>query len=143
VFRDHLVPGASREHADRLTGCDLDILAGERLIHLDSDNKSWTTWQDWFLRQGYDGPIASGIRLNNYSVALQVAQDGGGIALGWQRLIRPIILTQHLFPISPHVIAAPHRFYLVGRPDSELTKAAMQLKQWIIKEESTISGEVR
>lgn len=142
LFRDHLVPVASKDVADRLVGCGLDVLARERLIHLETDNKKWTSWQDWFLQQGYDGPIASGIRLNNYSVALQVAQDGAGIALGWQRLIRPLIETQQLVPIGPHVIAAPHRFHLVGRPDDELSEAALQLKDWIIGEVSGRSVEL-
>lgn len=142
LFRDHLVPVASRDVADRLTGCDLDVLARERLIHLDSGNKNWTTWQDWFLQLGYDGPIAPGIRLNNYSVALQVAQDGAGIALGWQRLIRPLLETKQLYPIGPHVIAAPHRFRVVGRPDEELSEASMQLKEWLINEVGAASGEL-
>lgn len=134
LFRDHLVPLGSRQLAERLNRCELEALARERLIHLDSDNRIWTTWQDWFRTLGYDGPVASGIRVNNYSVALQVAQDGAGLALGWQRLVRPLLATGQLFPVGPHTIAAPHRFHLVGRPDDELSEAALQLKDWIIRE---------
>lgn len=134
LFRDHLIPVSSRSVAERLKGCDVSDLARERLIHLESSNKNWTTWHDWFVRMGYDRPISSGVRVNNYAVAMQVAQEGAGLALGWQRLIRPMLMTGQLVPILPHSISAPNRFYLVGRPDEELSEAALRLKSWIIQE---------
>ncbi|SIS66185.1 LysR substrate-binding domain-containing protein [Paracoccus saliphilus] len=134
LFRDHLIPVGSPGMAARLNGCALADLARERLIHLESSNKNWTTWHDWFLRMGHDAPVSSGVRVNNYAVALQVAQEGAGLALGWQRLIRPLLATGQLVPIIPHAISAPNRFYLVGRPDEELSEAALRLKSWIIQE---------
>lgn len=142
LFRDHLVPVGDQELADRLTGCDLDVLARQRLIHLESGRKSWTTWADWFRQLGHDGPIASGIRVNNYSVALQAAQEGAGLALGWQRLIRPLLTARQLHPIGPHTIAASHRFHLVGRPEEELSDAARQLREWIVREVNAPSHEM-
>ncbi len=143
LFRDRLGPVGDRHLAERLTGCDLDALARERLIHLDSDNNTWTTWQDWFRELGYDGPIAKGIRVNNYSVALQAAQDGAGLALGWQHLLRPILQTGQLVPIGEFTVTAPNRFHLVGYPDDELSAAALLLKEWIIGEVAELSDELK
>ena len=137
LFRDHLFAVADKDHADRLTGCPLEVLASERLIHLEASNRSWGTWQDWFQGLGYDGPIAPGIRVNNYSVALQAAQEGAGVALGWQRLIRPLLERRQLHPIGPHVSAAAHRFHLVGRPEEEMSEAVRQLRDWIVEEVNT------
>ncbi|NSY40259.1 LysR substrate-binding domain-containing protein [Leisingera sp. ANG59] len=141
LYRDHLVPVGNAELAERLTGCPLEVLAQERLLHLDSDDRSWTTWADWFQQLGYDGPIASGVRVNNYAVALQAAQDGVGLVLGWQRLLNPLLATGQLVPIGPHVLAAPHGFHLVGRPDAELSESARLLRNWVIDEVNRSSGE--
>lgn len=141
LFRDLLVPAGDRRIAERLAGSPLEVLAQERLIHLEADD-SWPTWHDWFRKLGYGGRIAPGIRVNNYSVALQVAQDGAGVALGWQRLIRPLIETRQLYPIAPFAMPAPQRFHLVGRPDNELSEAALKLKNWIIEEIKELSDEM-
>jgi len=143
LFRDQLAPVGDRRLAERLADCSLESLAQERLIHLETDGNNWPTWHDWFRKLGYEGRIAPGIRVNNYSVALQVAQDGAGIALGWLRLITPLLSTSQLFPISHHVMPAPQRFHLVGRPDSELSEAALKLKNWIIAEVGNGSDEIR
>ncbi|MFW8634842.1 LysR substrate-binding domain-containing protein [Cribrihabitans pelagius] len=132
LYRDHLVPVGNAEAAARLVQCSLQELAGERLLHLESEDKSWTTWADWFRQLGYTGPLAPGVRVNNYSVALQAAQEGVGLALGWQRLLRPLLQSGQLTPIGPHLLPAPHGFHLAGRPDEDLPPAARLLRDWVI-----------
>ncbi|WP_171212010.1 LysR substrate-binding domain-containing protein [Ruegeria sp. HKCCA5426] len=134
LFRDHLVPVASPEVADRLIGARLDQLAAERLIHLESEDRSWTTWPEWFQQLGYSGTIPIESRVNSYSVALQLARKGAGLALGWQRLIQPMLQSGKLVTIGPHQLTAPNQFYLVGRPDEDLSDSARALKNWIIQE---------
>ncbi|MBY6058228.1 LysR family transcriptional regulator [Leisingera daeponensis] len=141
LYRDHLVPVGNAELAEKLTGCPLEELARQRLLHLESDDRSWTTWTDWFQQLGYSGPIAPGVRVNNYAVALQAAQDGVGLVLGWQRLLHPLLTTGQLVPIGPHVLAAPHGFHLVGRPDADLSESARLLRNWVIDEVNRNSGE--
>ncbi|WP_171123634.1 MULTISPECIES: LysR substrate-binding domain-containing protein [unclassified Ruegeria] len=134
LFRDHLVPVASPEVADRLIGASLDQLAAERLIHLESEDRSWTTWPEWFQQLGFNGTIPIESRVNSYSVALQLARKGAGLALGWQRLIQPMQQSGKLVTIGPHQLTAPNQFYLVGRPDEDLSDSARALKNWIIQE---------
>ncbi|WP_171126211.1 MULTISPECIES: LysR substrate-binding domain-containing protein [unclassified Ruegeria] len=134
LFRDHLVPVANPEVADRLIGASLDQLAAERLIHLESEDRSWTTWPEWFQQLGFNGTIPIESRVNSYSVALQLARKGAGLALGWQRLIQPMLQSGKLVTIGPHQLTAPNQFYLVGRPDEDLSDSARALKNWIIQE---------
>lgn len=142
LFRDRLGPVSSPELAWKLQACEIAELAQQRLIHLETGNRNWTTWHDWFHLMGYEGPISSGIRVNNYAVALQAAQDGAGLALGWLHLIRPLLNTGHLVAAGRHTLPAPNRFYLVGRPDEQLTEAARSLKDWIMAELENYTGEV-
>ncbi len=134
LYRDQLIAVGSPDMAERLAGADLEQLAAQRLIHLDSEDQTWTTWPDWFQILGYSGSIPVETRVNSYSVALQLARKGAGLALGWQRLIRPMLQSGKLVPIGPHRLTAPNQFYLVGRPEEELTENARALKNWIIQE---------
>ncbi|MDX1742390.1 MAG: LysR substrate-binding domain-containing protein [Ruegeria sp.] len=134
LFRDHLIPVASPEVAKRLESASLAALAAERLIHLDSEDRTWTTWPDWFHQLGYAGTISTGPRVNSYSVALQLARKGAGLALGWQRLIQPMLQSGKLVSIAPYQLTAPSQFYLVGRPDEDLSDHARALKNWILQE---------
>lgn len=134
LYRDQLVAIASPDLADALGGCDLQLLARQRLVHLDAEDKSWTTWADWFGQLGYDGPISAGLRVNNYAVALQVAQDGASVALGWKRLVRPLVRGGHLVQIGPYALEAPLGFYLVCRAETEMTEGSRKLRDWIIDE---------
>ncbi|MEX0350727.1 MAG: LysR substrate-binding domain-containing protein [Paracoccaceae bacterium] len=134
LYRDRLVPVAQPQLAASLQGADLATLASQRLVHMTSQNSSWTEWGDWFRQLGYEGPVNPGIRVNNYAIALQAAQDGAGLALGWERLIAPLLTSGELVAIAPHMLRAPHRFYIHGKPESELSTSAMQLRDWIIRE---------
>ena len=110
----------------------LEDLAKLRLIHLDSIDRSWTTWEEWFTAQGYSGTISPGVRVNNYTIALQAAQDSAGVALGWRRLIAPLLKTGALTPLDMFSLPSPDRFYVVSRPDNELSTDARQLRDWVL-----------
>jgi len=134
LFRDHLVPVGSPQVAENLAGVSLEELASQRLIHLDSEDRSWTTWPEWFQQLGYQSKIPIESSVNSYSVALQLARKGAGLVLGWQRLIHPMLQSGKLVAIGPHNLTAPNQFYLVGRPEEELSESARALKNWIVQE---------
>lgn len=139
LYRDQLVPVANPDLAEALKAGELQLLARQRLIHLDSDDNVWTTWDDWFRQLGHYGPVASGIRVNNYSVALQIAQDGAGVALGWKRLVSPLFTSGHLLPVGTHALEAPLSFYIVCHPEAEMTEASRKLRDWIMDESRSAS----
>mgnify|MGYP002628286515 FL=1 len=143
LFRDILVPVGNAETASNLAEISLEDLAKQRLIYLESTDKSWTTWAEWFRGLGYKGPIAPGLRVNNYAVALEAASEGAGLALGWQRLVLPLLHAKKLIPVGSHSLDAPHSFFLVSRPEEKLSHAANLLKQWILDETTGFSHELK
>lgn len=143
LFQDYLVPVGDVDTAKQLANASLEALAQRRLIYLDSSDKTWTTWAEWFRGLGYTGPIARGLRVNNYAVALQTAREGAGLALGWRRLVSPLLQAGKLAPVSRHKMIAPHNFYLVSRPADELSEAAKLLKEWVLNETEGSSHELR
>ena len=134
IFRDRLVPVATPEIAEQLADCTLEDLARKRLIHSDNTSQSWTTWSDWFQQLGYSGDINVGSRVTNYSIALQIARKGAGLALGWRRLIWPMLAANELAIVGRHAIPAPQEFHLVGAPADELPVNARKLREWILDE---------
>lgn len=65
-------------------------LAGLPLLHVDYDDPSWTTWGSFLAATGAGEPDESNaLVFTSYQVCLDVAERGDGIALGWERSVRP------------------------------------------------------
>jgi len=141
IYRDTLLPVCAPEIAEQLQSelgakdgsIDLETLATQRLIHLDAQNRNWTNWQSWFQSLGYSGDIASTMRVNNYMIALQAAQDNAGILLGWKHLIQPLLVSGQLTSLSHWTMPAPRRFYLVTQPEDRLSSQSKVLRDWLLK----------
>jgi len=131
LFRDELVPVCSpafAAHGD----IELEALARLPLIHPDADDKSWTTWRTWFSTLGYRGEIAQGLRVNNYTIALQAARDGVGVVLGWRRLVRPFLDRGVLVPLGRRSLQAPASFYIVSDPEEAISGPARLVRDWLL-----------
>lgn len=113
LFGDELVPVCSPEMATSVAKMSLQDLALAPLIHLDAPERNWTTWSRWFGDMGYQGSIARGRKVNNYAIALQIACEGGGIVLGWKKLVQPLLNRGELTCPSVFSTIAPGAFYLV------------------------------
>ncbi|MBA8881450.1 LysR substrate-binding domain-containing protein [Phyllobacterium myrsinacearum] len=75
-------------------------LAAATLLHLDNPgNSRWFTWQNWFDTAGLDHPLKTiGLSMNTYSLVLDAAIAGQGIALGWKGLTDRAIALGTLTP---------------------------------------------
>ncbi len=132
LFRDELVPVCSPAFAAQHTDTRLESLAQMPLIHPDADDVTWTTWHTWFSELGYHDEIAKGLKVNNYTIALQAARDDMGVVLGWQRLVRPFIERRVLVALGPHRIDAPASFYIVSDPEDAISPNARLLRDWLL-----------
>ena len=140
LYRDTLVPVCAPELAARIQGgsgaeaggIDLQTIAAQKLIHLEAQDRNWTSWQSWFQTLGYAGDIASTMRVNNYMIALQAAQDNAGILLGWKHLIEPFLTSGQLTLLSQWSVPAPHRFFLVTQPANRLSSQSKVLRDWLL-----------
>lgn len=132
LFKDYLVPVCSPEFAENISDISLTELAKQNLIHLDSDHSNWTSWHTWFAQLGYTGTITNSRKVNNYMIALQAAQDGAGIALGWQQLIDPLLEANKLVRLGTNVIEAPNSFYIISDFDELISPSALTVKNWLL-----------
>ena len=82
---------------------------------------------------GYDGPVARGTRVNNYMIALQAAQDGVGVVLGWKRLVAPFLEDGSLVAFGGYELPAPSSFYITRGPKTDARESVDLLEQWLLK----------
>jgi DNA-binding transcriptional LysR family regulator len=130
LFEDTLLPLCSPEFEGKNIS-RLEQLSKSYLIHLDAKDTNWTSWANWFETLDYNGEISVRHRVNNYAIALQLAQDGMGIVLGWRHLVKPLIESGSLIPLTKYEIAAPGKFYLVQSKGNQ-KKYSKIFSEWLL-----------
>ncbi len=63
-------------------------LAKLPLLHVDYDNDSWVAWPDLFATFDVEPPTDPHMTFTSYLVCLDVAEQGEGVALGWERTVQ-------------------------------------------------------
>ncbi len=132
LFGDQLIPLCSPTFSYECDG-DINTLAQAPLIHMDAAETNWTNWPNWFKSLGYNGRISTHQRVNNYTIALQLAQDGTGIVLGWKRLVQPLLDSGKLIEYSGLSIDAPGAFYLVFKNGSNQRPEVKSFSHWLVE----------
>ncbi|SPJ23688.1 LysR substrate-binding domain-containing protein [Palleronia abyssalis] len=132
LFRDRIVALASPEFAERIPSLSLKALAGAPLIHVAAADTDWTGWADWFSTVSDMTPTGKSITVNNYMIALQMAQDGIGAVLGWERLVGPLLEAGKLVHLSDAAMPSPWPFYLAVHPRA--SPRARVFRDWLISQ---------
>lgn len=98
---------------------------------------SWLNWRKWAALAGVQPPKAEGdLRFNHYTDAIQAAISGEGLALGWARLIAPLIEDGRLQRLpGPAVVPAECHCLIV--PDPTPRPAVQAVAEWIEREFTT------
>ena len=130
LFEDTLLPLCSPEFEGKNIS-RLEQLSKSYLIHLDAKDTNWTSWANWFETLDYNGEISVRHRVNNYAIALQLAQDGMGVVLRWRHLVKPLIESGSLIPITKYEIAAPGKFYLIQSKGNQ-KKYSKIFSEWLL-----------
>ncbi len=130
LFHDQIMALGSPRFAAAHPVRHIAELARLPLIHFDSGNSGWTDWRDWFRALGYTGPINTGHRVNNYTIALQAADDDMGAVLGWVGLTRPYVATGRLVPLLPDRIEMAEDFYIKLHPHA--SGRARLVHDWLL-----------
>lgn len=90
-------------------------------------------WAHWFASHGEPPPdlsTASGFRL--YSMMIQAAINGMGVALGHASMIARELERGQLVALSKTPIAAPARYILVTAPDAGSRPEVQVFRNWIM-----------
>lgn len=133
LFRERIFPVSGPGYARKHPKVPPEGLASLQLLHVEGADPEWTGWEEFLRRAGIKhGPLL-GQRFNNFTVLLQAIQDDQGVALGWERLIRPLLTAGKLVRISDLAIDAPGSYYLTWNENRALSPAAETLRGWLLE----------
>jgi LysR family glycine cleavage system transcriptional activator len=117
----------------------LDDLRHHTLIHVpwQMQGESWPDWRMWLMAAGVKGiDPTRGIYLNEFTIAIQAAIDGQGLALGESSLVANDLAKGFLVqPFDLSLKGSSHFAYYIVAPrataDRPLVKA---FREWVLEE---------
>ena len=140
LFQDAVLPLCSPAYLERNRSAREQGMEGvpdEDLIHINWGPSfvSHPTWHAWFARSGIDRPNdTKGHQIGMSSLALDLARDGLGVALGQKMMAGGDLAAGRLVPLSDIAIELGHPYCLVY-PRSKARKFGLQaLIDWLKKE---------
>lgn len=129
LYEDTLYPVCSpdyyAEHKDA-------PLTEHVLIQMFDDDADWTAWDEWLGVQDIDVSTLKWRHFNNYIIAIDAAEHGQGVAMGWHSLISKSLAQGKLVPFREFTITTPGAFYLTWPEDVALNHDAECFRRWLL-----------
>lgn len=110
-------------------------LVHHTLLHLEERYRSRMDWATWLSRFGVSLPKGNKqFRFNDYSIILQAALEGQGIALGWGHLIKAALTQGQLVQVIADKVQTQHPFQIIAGRNRPLRPDVIALKDWLVAE---------
>lgn len=138
LFRvERILPVVAPDLADELFAGDRPEparLAETPLLHLEERYRPRYNWERWFADHDVTlTRIPGGYRSNDYSLVLQAALDGQGIALGWEHIVGTLLDDGRLVALAEPV-ETDQPFPILQRPVRSTTARSAKveaLRNWL------------
>jgi DNA-binding transcriptional LysR family regulator len=127
-----IVAAGSEDFASRYPMTSVADLAKVPLIYLSSLRPEWTGWKDFLPAFGVEAHIGKRSTVNNFMIALQLAQDGVGAVLCWERQVGTLLEKKALIRLVPERLPSPHTFYL--QVHARASDEARFLADWVSRQ---------
>lgn len=124
-------PAYLARHPNLATAQDL---ANCTWLWLDESERDWVTWTEWFRRLEL-APVTprNKINLNNYSMVIQAALSGQGVALGWRNLVDPYLKAGTLVRPIPDILETEGQFFVLEPSGPhERRKCVADFRDWLL-----------
>lgn len=139
---EEIYPVCAATHLQRFGApADAAELLTHPLIHLEEPFRSATTWADWFAAQGIArSAVPRGLQINDYVLVVQSVIEGQGVALGWHHLIDGLVTKGVLVRLTDRALATGKDFHVIWPRDEPLSRAAAQVRDWLLAQRSPQAG---
>lgn len=103
------------------------------LLHLEAGPEArWLDWPGFFRGLGTDfTPGESRISIDNYSLVLQAALAGQGIALGWRPLVDDLLSRGLLVAALDRTVTTENGYYVVHRRAEAGGRTGARFRAWL------------
>lgn len=137
LTRERLIPMCLPEIAARMTSPD--DLAKERLLHVLGYQEGWATWLAAAHTNGVDP--GSGLWVDTTPMALEVAAQGGGVALGRSSMLERELESGRLIKPFGLELLIDEGFFLVAPEQGARHPDAAVFRNWLLSEAAQFSAE--
>lgn len=118
-----------------------DLLSRDLLI-LEERYESRFNWDDWFKHLGVDtNQRIEGATFNDYSIVLQAAIGGQGVALGWRHIVQPLVDEGVLVRAVAESVRTDHPFYIIAPESLPLRPSVVALRDWLVMQMGDVPRE--
>jgi LysR family glycine cleavage system transcriptional activator len=135
LFDDRICAVASPKFAASHKPKTARDLADLPLLSVEGGDWTWTTWADFMRETGAPRRRLNVRRFTSYVIALQAAQDGQGVALGWMSQVKPLLEQKLLAQVTDAEIDAPQSFYVTWSGKRPLSQDAEILRDWMLAQD--------
>jgi putative choline sulfate-utilization transcription factor len=145
LFREEVFPVCS---PGLLKGRSLPLptaaLAGLPLLHLRPENRSrWYDWAGLFRAFGLaETPSPGSLRFDNYTLLIQAAIAGQGVAIGWRHLVDELLAQRLLCRLGSEVAHSEFGYYLILPERKRRQRLTQAFVGWLQAELSDGPAEV-
>lgn len=135
LFEECLFPVASPGYLDR-HGRNLEhprALLSHKLLDFERIEPNWVNWERWFDRLGIEAQdlVPEGV-FNSYSLLIDAAEQGQGIALGTAHQIDDKLAAGTLERVGHASVKTGRHYSLALRQTSDTNPEALQLADWLL-----------
>lgn len=112
------------------------------LLHLEERYGRRYDWMQWFADHDMaTDRMQTGHRSNDYSIVVNAALEGQGVALGWLHIVNPLLASGRLVAIDDHVVRTRNPFHIVARPEASHREGVDALRHWLLAAATADSAE--
>lgn len=134
LCQERLVPVAAPDLASSLHIHQPRDLLDAPLLHLEERYEPRFDWYQWFDLHDVKTPDRlTGDRTTDYSLVLQAALDGQGVALGWDHIVSDLIDDGQLVALSDPVVTDTP-FVILSSNRRPLAPGAVALRRWLVSQ---------
>lgn len=105
------------------------------MLHLEERYAERFNWERWFGHNGVEpSERIAGVISNDYSLILQAALNGQGIAIGWHHIVSGLVDEGRLLPLSSERITTDQPFVVLSPGEPPIGSGAAILRDWLATE---------
>ncbi|MGL5736013.1 MAG: LysR substrate-binding domain-containing protein, partial [Beijerinckiaceae bacterium] len=129
LMRELLVPVCASHYEGARADAGALLPAAARMITLSGSPVHWAT----VFASDDDRPAKSEMLFTDYSLVIQAALVGQGVAVGWFNVVSSLLAREALVPARPEIVATKRRCDLV-LPRKPHATVVNEICQWIAEE---------
>jgi DNA-binding transcriptional LysR family regulator len=144
LFSEEVFPVCSKEYLDRHPHIrNIDQFGAATWLWMDDSQSDWIGWPEWFDRLGYKARAPRHrVNINNYSMLIQSALTGQGVALAWSHLLGNHLETGNLVKPVDDVLQTDAQFCLLehaGRGGNQ--QVVGRFREWLMQQAGVINDK--